>query len=67
MRGRGAVADLPSFDMVTPSRQRTLEHAKRMRRFPNSEIVTRPENILMAIAAAVPGALPAEALRPLGR
>ena len=131
---------MPSFGMVTPSRQRTLNHAKRMRRspsmserllwkllrgrqlegfkfrrqvpigryvvdfvclrhrliveadgpfhdeirdaerdawlraegfqilrFPNSEIVTRPENILMAIAAAVPGVLPAEALRPMSR
>ncbi len=36
-------------------------------RFPNSEIVTRPENILMVIAAAVPGVLPAEALRPMSR
>lgn len=34
-------------------------------RFPNSEIITRPENVLMAIIDAVPGAAPTNALRPM--
>ena len=34
-------------------------------RFPNSEIVTRPENVLMAIIDAIPGAAQPDALRPL--
>ncbi len=36
-------------------------------RFPNNEIVTAPENILMAIIDAVPGAAPPDAVRPLIR
>jgi very-short-patch-repair endonuclease len=36
-------------------------------RFKNNEIVTRPENVLMAIIDAVPGAAPVEAVRPLIR
>ncbi|WP_332772201.1 endonuclease domain-containing protein [Phenylobacterium sp.] len=36
-------------------------------RFPNNEIVTRPENILMAVIDAVPGAAPPDTVRPLIR
>ena len=35
----------------------------RVLRFPNSEVITRPENVLMAIVDALPGTT--DALRPL--
>ena len=62
-------ADGPFHDEIRDSERDAWLRAEgfQILRFPNSEIVTRPENILMAIAAAVPGVLPAEALRPMSR
>ena len=62
-------ADGPFHDEIRDAERDAWLRAEgfQVLRFPNSEIVTRPENILMAIAAAVPGALPAEALRPMSR
>ena len=62
-------ADGPFHDEIRDAERDAWLRAEgfQVLRFPNSEIVTRPENILMAIAAAVPGVLPAEALRPMSR
>jgi len=59
-------ADSALHDEIRDARRDAWLNAEgfRVLRFANSEIITRPENVLMAIVDAIPGAAPSAALRP---
>lgn len=60
-------ADSALHDQARDARRNAWLNAEgfRVLRFANSEIITRPENVLMAILDAIPHSEPTDALRPL--